>query len=64
MKAVNKNKITLNHKGALVICDPEILHTFDFSIIQAENILILPDNNFRRIGDKPIEKGSYSVQYS
>lgn len=59
-KTFNVNK---THKCALILCDPEILHSFDFSFIEAEHILILPDNGFRSIGDKPIEKGSYSVRY-
>jgi hypothetical protein len=52
------------HRCALVVCDSEILYTFDFSFIEAEHILIFPDNGRRLSGDQSISKGSYSIRYS
>lgn len=34
-------------KCALVACDLDILHSFDFSFIEADHVLILPDNGHR-----------------
>ncbi len=60
----NSLNIDQKHKCALVVCDPEILHTFDFSFIEAEHMVILPDNGRRLPGDQTIGKGSYSIHYS
>lgn len=51
-------------KFASVVCDPDILHTHDFSFIEADCILILPDNGLRLLDERPITKGSYAVCYS
>jgi hypothetical protein len=53
--------INLKNKFALIICDnPE---DFDTSAIEADHILILPDNGRRNAGQE-IPKGSYSVSFS
>jgi hypothetical protein len=53
--------INLKNKFALVICDnPD---DFDTSMIDADHILILPDNGRRNQGQE-IPKGSYSVSFS
>jgi hypothetical protein len=53
--------INLKNKFALVICDnPD---DFDTSTIDADHILILPDNGRRNLGQE-IPKGSYSVSFS
>jgi hypothetical protein len=51
------------HRCALVVCDPEILFTFDFSFIDAEHVVILPDNGRRLQEGKRVPKGSYIVSY-
>jgi hypothetical protein len=53
--------INLKNKFALVICDNPC--DFDTSTIDADHILILPDNG-RRNPDQEIPKGSYSVSFS
>jgi hypothetical protein len=57
-------KISHRHRCALIICDPDILHTFVFSSIDADYRIILPDNGLRMEGDPPIPKGSFTVSYS
>jgi hypothetical protein len=57
-------KIKQRSKCALVVCDPDIVHTFDFSFIEADYVLILPDNGHRLPKDQPIRKGSYLIRYS
>ncbi len=53
--------INLKNKFALIICDnPD---DFDTSMIDADHILILPDNGRRNQGQE-IPKGSYSVSFS
>jgi len=52
------------HRCALVVCDPEILFTFDFSFIEAEHVVILPDNGRRLPEGQSISNGSYSIRYS
>lgn len=53
--------INLKNKFALVICDnPD---DFDTSTIDADHILILPDNGRRDRGHM-IPKGGYSVSFS
>lgn len=48
LHAIESNlKLNQRIKCALVVCDPEILHTFDFSFIEADHIVILPDNDLR-----------------
>lgn len=51
-------------KSASVVCNPAILHTFDFSFIESDCVLILPDNGHRLPGDQSVSKGSYMVRYS
>ena len=57
-------KVNQRPKCALIICDPDILNTFDFSFIEADHLIILPDNRLRMEGNPPIPKGSYSIYYS
>jgi hypothetical protein len=53
--------INLKNKFALIICDnPD---DFDTSTIDADHILILPDNGRRNPGQE-IPKGSYSISFS
>lgn len=51
-------------KYASVVCDPDILHTQDFSFIQADAVLILPDNGNRFPHGQRVPKGSYIIRYS
>ncbi len=69
MKASNKNRLeklekflTIKHsrRSVLIICDPKILHTLDISPIEAEGVIILPDNC---LGSQPIPNGSYVVYW-
>ena len=53
--------INLKNKFALIICDDPC--DFDTSKIEADHILILPDNGRRDHGHM-IPKGSYSVSFS
>ena len=50
-------------KCALVVCDPDILQIFDFSFIQADHVLILPDNGHRLSGGLSVGKGGYTISY-
>ncbi len=53
--------INLKNKFALVICDnPD---DFDTSTIEADHILILPDNGRRDHGHE-VPKGAYSISFS
>lgn len=56
-------KVNQKPKCALIICDPDIMYTFDFSFIEAEHLLILPDNGHRITGDPAVQKNPYSVYY-
>lgn len=51
------------HKSARIVCDPKIMHSFDFSEINADVLLILPDNG-RRTRGEVVPEGSYLVYYS
>ena len=66
-KRLQSLEVTLNvnqrPKCALIVCDPDILQSFDFSIIEADYKLILPDNGHRMLGDLSAPKGSYIVTY-
>lgn len=53
--------INLKNKFALVICDNP--NDFDTSMIDADHIIILPDNG-RRDHGQMIPKGGYSVSFS
>ncbi|CCB91126.1 unknown protein [Waddlia chondrophila 2032/99] len=50
------------YKSAKVVCDPEIMNSFDSSMIDADFVLILPDNG-RRGDGQTVPKGSYLVDY-
>ena len=52
--------MSINLKFALVICDNP--NDFDTSTIDADHILILPDNGRHSYGHE-ITKGSYSVSF-
>jgi hypothetical protein len=56
-------KVNQRSTCALIICDADILHTFDFSFVEADHVLILPDNGRRLPGDEAIPKGSYVIRY-
>lgn len=64
IKLEKKYCVTRRRRSARVLCDPDILHTLDLSQIDAEVVLILPDNGHRVIGDQKVPKGSYLVFYS
>ena len=54
--------INKRHKSARIVCDPKIIHSFDFSEVNADILLILPDNG-RRIHGEIVPEGSYLVHY-
>lgn len=54
--------INKRHKSARIVCDPKIRHLFDFSEVNADVLLILPDNG-RRTGSEVVPEGSYLVYY-
>lgn len=51
------------HRVAKILCDSDAMYSSDFSEIDAEVLLIIPDNGHRTIGDKEVPKGSYRVTY-
>lgn len=51
-------------KYATIVCDPDILQSFDTSTIEAECVLILPDNGHRTLNGEVLPKGSYIIHYS
>ncbi|MBX9923360.1 MAG: hypothetical protein K2Y01_04560 [Rhabdochlamydiaceae bacterium] len=51
------------HKSARIVCDPKIMYSFDFSEVNADVLLIFPDNGRRTRGDV-VPEGSYLVYYS
>lgn len=55
--------VNKRHKSARIVCDPKIMHSFDFSEINADVLLILPDNG-RRTRGEVIPKDGYLVYYS
>lgn len=55
--------INKRHKSARIVCDPKIMHSFDFSEVNADVLLILPDNGRGTRGDV-VSEGSYLVYYS
>lgn len=63
LEAAVENNKRLRSKSALVICDPDIIHSHDFSFIAADHLIILPDNGYRAPEDEPIPKGSYVIRY-
>ena len=63
-KLEQASRIHQRHKCASVVCDPAILHTQDFSFIQADAVLILPDNGRRLPDGQRVPKGSYIIRYS
>ncbi|MEX1013495.1 MAG: hypothetical protein WDZ27_07355 [Waddliaceae bacterium] len=50
------------YRSAMVVCDPEIMDSFDASMIEADFVLVLPDNGRRATG-QVVPKGSYLVDY-
>lgn len=54
-KTLNVNQ---QHKYAMITCDPEILHSFDFSFVNAGCLLIFPYKD-----NVSYEKHSYSISY-
>ena len=50
------------YKSAKVVCDPEIMKSFDSSMIDADFVIVLPDNG-RRTDEQVVPKGSYLVDY-
>ena len=63
-KAAGIDQKKQRSKCALVVCDPDIFYTYDFSFIEADHVLILPDNGHRLPADQRVPKGSYVVRYS
>lgn len=57
-----KNDESQRYRSAMVVCDPEILHSFDTSMIKADFVVVLPDNG-RRAAGQVVPKGSYMVDY-
>lgn len=55
--------INQKRRVARVLCDPDVIDSLDLSHIEAEVLLILPDNGHRMIGDHEVPKGSYLVSY-
>jgi hypothetical protein len=55
--------INQKRRVARVLCDPDVMDSLDLSHIEAEVLLILPDNGHRCIGDQEVPKGSYLVTY-
>lgn len=55
--------INQRRRIARVLCDPDIMDSVDLSHIEAEILLILPDNGHRAIGDQEVPKASYIVAY-
>ena len=64
IKLEKKYGVARRRRSARVLCDPDILHTLDLSQIDADAILILPDNGRRMLGGQKVPKGSYIVTYS
>lgn len=56
-------KSTRRHKSVLVVCDSKILHTLDCSQIDADVVLLLPDNG-RRTPNQENSLGTFTVRYS
>lgn len=50
------------YKSAKVLCDPEIMNSFDSSMIDADFVVILPDNGRRNLGEV-VPKSGYLVTY-
>lgn len=55
--------INQRRRIARVLCDPDVMSSLDLSHIEAEVLLILPDNGHRTIGGQNVPKGSYLVTY-
>jgi hypothetical protein len=55
--------VNQRHRCALVVHDPEMPQEFDASEIEADCVLILPDNGHRLPG-RTVPKGSYEVLYT
>lgn len=52
----------IRHRSAVVIFDPDLMSSFDGSLIEADYVFILPDNGRSVLGEKNI-KGSFLVYY-
>lgn len=55
--------INQRRRVSRVLCDPDVMSSLDLSHIEAEVLLILPDNGHRAVGDQEVPKGSYIVTY-
>lgn len=55
--------INKRHKSARIVCDRKIMYSSDFSEVNADTLLILPDNGRRTHGDI-VPEGGYLVYYS
>jgi hypothetical protein len=62
-KLENRRGVNKRHKTASIVCDPKIMRSTDFSGIDADILLILPDNG-RRVYGETVPEGSYLVRYS
>lgn len=56
-------RINKRHKSARIVCDRKIMYSSDFSEVNADALLILPDNG-RRTRGEVVPEGSYLVYYS
>lgn len=59
----SKLRINKRHKSARIVCDRKIMYSSDFSEVNANVLLILPDNGRRTDGDV-VSEGGYLVYYS
>jgi len=64
IKLEKKYGVARRRRSARVLCDPDILHTLDLSQIDADAILILPDNRRRMLDCQKVPKSYYLVFYS
>lgn len=54
-----EDSLDLKPKCAVVLCDAEILHSHDFSFIEADNLILLPYKD----DDELYKKDSYTIRY-
>lgn len=62
-KLESRLRINKRHRAARIVCDPKIMHSLDFSEVNADVLLILPDNGRRTCGEV-VPEGSYLIYYS
>lgn len=64
LEKLEENSCATNHrrKTALILCDSDLPTDFNDFHVNADAVLIAPDNGHRGLGKKA-PKGSYSVYY-